>query len=311
MKRTAVILLLILFQIFSLFAQQKLKVIKVEPLTGKEQGEFYFPQLTPDGSRIIFTRSRFTGLFVFDLSTGKIQTLNDEIGAGYDFQISPDGQFVVYRSFSFKNGRKYYSLKQQNLQDKTVTVLEKESRELSPPRILGNRVVYLRNEQPLVKTVSPKLQKTNVASGKTVFVRNRTIIVVDGLNKRELKPLGDGIYLWPRLSPDGTKLVFTFAGDGTYISDLEGNILTRIGYANAPVWSPDGKWIAYMVDHDNGHFYTDSEIFISSADGKQKIQVTNTKNVIEMYPNWGSKDLNKLVFSSLQGQIFLATLKSE
>lgn len=311
MKKTIYLFVLVFLMMATLQAQQSLKVERIEALTQKDQGEFSFPQLTPDGSKVIFSGPKFTGLFMLDLEKRNIETLNNEIGAGYQFQISNDGQFVIYRSFTFKNGRKFYSLKTQKLSDKSVSVLEKESRELSPPRVVDGKIVYLRKEQPVTITLSPKLEKASTAINTSVLVRNRTIVLIEGEQQRELKPLGEGIYLWPSLSPDGTKLLFTFAGDGTYISDLDGNILTRIGYANAPVWSPDGKWIAYMVDHDNGHFYTDSEIFISSMDGKQKIQVTNTKDIIEMYPNWGSKDLTKLVFSSLSGQIFLATLKTE
>lgn len=311
MKKTIYLFVLVFLMMATLQAQQSLKVERIEALTQKDQGEFSFPQLTPDGSKVIFSGPKFTGLFMLDLEKRNIETLNNEIGAGYQFQISNDGQFVIYRSFTFKNGRKFYSLKTQKLSDKSVSVLEKESRELSPPRVVDGKIVYLRKEQPVTITLSPQIKKASTASNTSVLVRNRTIVLIEGEQQRELKPLGEGIYLWPSLSPDGTKLLFTFAGDGTYISDLDGNILTRIGYANAPVWSPDGKWIAYMVDHDNGHFYTDSEIFISSMDGKQKIQVTNTKDIIEMYPNWGSKDLTKLVFSSLSGQIFLATLKTE
>ncbi len=294
-----------------LSAQNTLKVEKIEALTSLDQGEFFYPKLTPDGKKVVVTGPKFIGLFVLDLQKNALETLNTETGAGYDFQITNDGQYVVYRPFEFKKARKFYSLKMQNLQDKSIKVLESEQRELSPPRVVGNKILYLKKEQPAAVTIGNQIQSSNAqSSNKTVFVRNRTIVLVDGNVKRELKPLGEGIYLWPKLSPDGQRIVFTYAGDGTYVCDLNGSILTKIGYANAPTWSPDGKWIAYMVDHDDGHFYTDSEIFISSADGLQKIQVTNTKDVIEMYPNWGS-DLSKLVFSTLKGQIFLATLKQE
>lgn len=64
---------------------------------------------------------------MFDLEKRTIETLNNEVGAGYEFQISDDGQFVVYRSFTFKKGRKFYSLKKQNLLDRSVSVLEKKA----------------------------------------------------------------------------------------------------------------------------------------------------------------------------------------
>ncbi|APF17038.1 hypothetical protein Calab_1569 [Caldithrix abyssi DSM 13497] len=310
MKNIGLIVFFILSWMISLFAQNTLKVEKVERLNLPEKSEFFFPKLTPDGARVLFTGPKFVGLFMFDLKSAQMETLNMDIGAGYEYQISGDGQFVVYRPFEFKKGRKFYEIKIQNLSDKSVTVLEKEKRELSPPRIVNAKVIYLNDNQPVARAVTPHLSQSQPQNEKAVFIQNRTIVLVEGSTRKELKPLGEGIYLWPRLSPDGTRLLFTYAGDGTYISDLSGAILTRIGYANAPTWSPDGKWIAYMVDHDDGHQFTDSEIFIASADGKQKIQVTATDDVIEMYPNWDGV-MTKLVFSSLKGQIFMATLKQE
>ena len=80
-------------------------------------------------------------------------------------------------------------------------------------------------------------------------------------------------YLWASLSPDQSKILFTKAGEGTYTSDLQGNILVEFGNANAPRWSPDGNWIVYMNDKDNGYYYTASEIFVVSADGSKKYQI--------------------------------------
>ncbi len=311
MKKIVLTILFSLFTVMILLAQiPDLKVEKITPLTSLDQGEFFFPKLTPDGGKIVFTGPKFHGLFVMDLENKKIEALNEDDGAGYEFQISGDGKYVIYRQFEFKNKRKFYTLKKQNLRDKQVTIIEKEVRELSPPRMVKNSLLYLKDEQPVKVNLQPALNKTVNAGGKAVFIKSGKIVLIDNGEIKELAPLGDGIYIWPELSPDGQKIVFTFAGDATYICDLNGEILTKIGYANAPTWSPDGKWIAYMVDHDDGHFYTDSEIFISAADGSKKIQITDTADIIEMYPNWGA-DISKLVFSSNSGQIFLAKLKQD
>ncbi len=303
-----IIFLLFLFNI-QLFAQNTIQVETIETITTPDQGLFFMPKFTPDGKSILVTEVKFTGLFSIDLKTKSVTALTKEIGAGYDFQISPDGQYVLYRPFIFKKGRKFYSLKMLNLKNKELKTLEHEVRNLSPARFVDNEVVYLKNNAPQKVVIGTHINQFNQSVKRAVFIRNRTIILVEDGDKKELKPLGEGIYLWPQISPDGTKLVFTFAGDGTYVSDLDGQILSKIGYANAPSWAPNSQWIAYMVDHDDGHFYTDSEIYVSSWDGKKKIQITNTSDVIEMYPDWSSQDLTRLVFSSLKGQIFLATLK--
>ena len=65
-----------------------------------------------------------------------------------------------------------------------------------------------------------------------------------------------------------------------------------------------------MVDKDDGYKVTSSEIFVASADGKNKYQITNTSNVSEMYPNWSQSGL-KLTFNSTDGEIFIAELRIE
>ncbi len=310
MRTIRIFVLLTAVMLTGLFAQNPLKVVKIETLTSPQQGLFFYPKLTPDGENVLFTGPQFTGLYVLNLKDKKIEVLNREPGAGYEYQISADGQYVYYRTSTFIRYKKYYSLKKQALHGKGVQILEAQVRNLQPPRLVKNTLMYLKDERPVQKTVTPVLQKSNASTEKAVFVGERNLLLIVDGEKRTLAPLGEGIYIWPSLSPDGQQILFTFGGDGTYVCDLDGNILSKIGYANAPVWSPDGKWIAYMVDHDNGDYFTDSEIFISSVDGKQKIQVTDTPDIIEMYPSWGAK-LSQLVFASNRGQIFMATLKTE
>ncbi len=308
MKRFTLIVFAFLM-ISGLWAQN-LSVVKVEALTTLDQGMFYFPKLTPDGTAVLFTGPRYTGLYLLNLGETKIKKLTDEAGAGYEYSLSPDGKKVIFRVFEMKNFRKFYTLKELNLQDGAQRELEKEVRTLSPPAVFKGKLVYLKDQTVKTQLLIPSTLQSKDNSEKAVFIRNRTIILIEDGIQKELQPLGEGIYIWPRLSPDGQRIVFTKAGEGTFVCDLQGNILTDLGYANAPVWSPDGKWIAYMVDHDDGHRYTDSEIFVVPANGGSPVQITNTSNVIEMYPNWDGK-ITQLVFASDQGQIFLATLKIE
>ncbi|MCK4295874.1 MAG: PD40 domain-containing protein, partial [Candidatus Marinimicrobia bacterium] len=120
--------------------------------------------------------------------------------------------------------------------------------------------------------------------------------------------LGEGQYIWLSISPDKSKLLFTLAGRGTFITDLNGNALIELGYANAPMWSPDGNWVVYMVDEDDGYRITASDIYAVSSDGKEKVQLTNTQNTIEMHPNW-SPSMDKIVFDTIEGNIMLIEVK--
>lgn len=74
--------------------------------------------------------------------------------------------------------------------------------------------------------------------------------------------------LWIRdiqISPDGTEITFCYKGD-IYKVPAKGGTATRLttqeSYEANPIWSPDGKQIAFASDR-HGNF----DVFIMSADG--------------------------------------------
>lgn len=68
-----------------------------------------------------------------------------------------------------------------------------------------------------------------------------------------------------RISPDGSEIVFCYKGD-IYKVPAQGGaavqLTTQASYEANPVWSPDGKQIAFASDR-NGNF----DLFIMPADG--------------------------------------------
>lgn len=81
--------------------------------------------------------------------------------------------------------------------------------------------------------------------------------------------------LWLRdakISPDGSKIAFTYKGD-VYTVPVQGGNATRLttqpSYETSPIWSPDGKQIAFASDR-NGNF----DIYIISAEGGKAKRLT-------------------------------------
>ncbi|MDE7156109.1 MAG: DPP IV N-terminal domain-containing protein, partial [Muribaculaceae bacterium] len=66
-----------------------------------------------------------------------------------------------------------------------------------------------------------------------------------------------------RISPDGSKIAFTYKGD-IYTVPTAGGTATRLttlpSYEQEPVWSPDGKSIAFASDRHGSH-----DVFIMPA----------------------------------------------
>ena len=88
-----------------------------------------------------------------------------------------------------------------------------------------------------------------------------------------------GTPLWMRdvrISPDGTQIAFCYKGDIYKVSSQGGEAvrLTSMDtYESSPVWSPDGKSIAFASDR-HGNF----DVFLMPADGGQARRLTFDSN---------------------------------
>ncbi len=98
------------------------------------------------------------------------------------------------------------------------------------------------------------------------------------------------------ISPEGKRAVFSARGDVFTVPAKEGSIrnLTRTPGAREKyaVWSPDGKWIAYLSDRTG-----EDEIYIVPQDGMGKeIRITRDGKVFRLPLVW-SPDSKKLLFA--------------
>lgn len=90
-----------------------------------------------------------------------------------------------------------------------------------------------------------------------------------------LKAETSGRPLWVRntaISPDGKTVAFTYKGD-IYTVSVDGGearqITTNSRYDTAPVWSPDGKKIAFASDREGTY-----DIYVVNSNGGQPVRLT-------------------------------------
>ena len=298
--------LLLLCLIIAALPAKEIVVGETRHLTGEQESASFHPIYSVDGKSIYFTGEAKTGLWSLNRSNFQIAFITDARGAGFHPTSLSDGS-VVFRQDEYINGRKYTSLMKAD--NSGIKRLLSNKRFLATTPYFDDQIITLSEEEIVI------LDGISESSGS--ISREITALVNDKLKLKtfrngvfsDLKPLGDGNYIWGELSPQKDMIVFTLVGQGTYICDLEGKILTSLGEAHVPQWSPDGQLLVFMKDLDDGHQFTESEIWITTTDGSQSWKITDTPDRIELYPRW-SPSGEQIAYHSLQGEIFETLITS-
>ncbi len=110
------------------------------------------------------------------------------------------------------------------------------------------------------------------------------------------------------ISPDGKRALFSARGDIFTVPAKNGNIrnLTSTSgvHERNAVWSPDGKWIAFVSDETG-----EDEIFMVKPDGSGKTQLTNNSESYRFELSW-SPDSKKIVCSDKTMKLYYIDIDS-
>ncbi len=266
---------------------------------------FYFPVYTAGGGSVLITQIAYSGLWVFNRSSEELVQITDSQGAGFQPRSLKDGS-IIFRYDAYQQGRKFTSLYKAD--SRGIHQITQGARFISPANMKNGRLIYLSDESLTILNGVTEQFETNLEAYTTVLNDKLTLQLFQAGHVSMIAPQGEGNYIWSEISPGNDKLVYAKAGEGTFVSDLKGNIISDLGLAHAPQWSPDGQLLAYMMDEDDGTQYTASEIWIVTYDGTQSWKITNTPDIIEMYPQW-APDGKHLIYHSTHGDIIETSIE--
>lgn len=255
--------------------------------------------ISPDGQFAVIAYG--TGLSKVDLASGSVSKVA-EVANPYNVSISADGSKVVYTQPTYdKNHLRKVALQSADLATGKVEQITKPSRNLTSGYSLKGNVVNAVNNG---KLATKALDGTKAAKDMVVGINYGHLdLTVDG-KTTTLDPQGRGSYLWPSISPDGTKIVYWLATQGCFVCDIDGTNVRRIGGVRAAVWA-DNENIIGMVDTDDDINIVSSYLVAVGLDGKG-ITLTGS-DVVATYPTV-SADGSKVAFTTPAGELYTLTL---
>lgn len=284
---------------------QVLSVKSVEKVPIPVDADNAVAAISPGGDYILLTTSTHRGLKKFDLATGETTTLTEAEGAGYGATVTADGKTIVYRETSFTPQH----LKMTAL--KSISTVTGAKRELAPAqrmlqgyRLDGNAAAVISKGKMRVRSLNgakivatpPTLSLTQNHQMQLTRNGRTTLLAPNGKNVR---------YIWPSLSPDGTKVLYYVSGVGCFVCDLNGNNVKPMGQLRAAKWY-DNTTIVGMNDQDNGEYVTSSSIIAKTLSGAE--QKLTSDEIIAQYPQV-SPSSRKIAFETPSGEAYIINLQ--
>lgn len=304
MRKITLILVLIFYYVIN--AQSSSQIL----INGSPDNPVISPLFSPDGNKIAYTKAGYKGIWVFDISNKSSKQITEEDAAGFAMKWSNDSKSILSRVAKYENTKRLNAVKVFDVDaNESIQLTEYRTRmEYLPEWSDGDSKVIIPTKESYETYSSGKpklLYKNN--NEKNVLLKYDRLITQDiSTNEfQNIKPFEDAEYINLSLSPDRTKVLFKVVGGNMYVMNLDGTGLTDLGQGNQPRWSFDSKKIIYIIAEDNGDDYTASDIYLINADGTNKKNLTNTKDLIEMNPCL-SPDGKTIVYDEYKsGKIYL------
>ena len=279
---------------------QLLNVQSIEKVTLPEGVTINSATISPNGEFFVIAQNEQSGIHRFDLASKSISTIS-LTGIPHDVKISNDGSTILFREPRVNENRlRQIALKAFDVKRGAETTIAPFSRDLQGSAIIDNNVVAVNSDKLTAKNLNGGEAKVTMPVASIRFGQ----LCIDG---KVISPNGTtgNSYLWPSVSPDGTRVLYFLASSGCYIANIDGSNPIYLGSIHAPRWY-DNNLVIGMYDRDNGHKIYASRLVAISADGKVKQDLTDDQS-LSLFPTV-TADGDKISYITPTGELFIINI---
>jgi hypothetical protein len=221
-------------------------------------------------------------IVVYDRQTGRLFPRTQNMGAGMRPTLSPDGKWLAYGSR--KMARTGLKLRELSSGDERwlLEEIQRDDMESRGSRDALPGYAWTPDSKSIVISHHGKIWRVDAATGRETAVPFTAEVdqMIGELARFEYE-VNDAELTVRQIrdahpSPDGKRLVFS-ALDKLWMIDLPNGTPRRLTTGQAgehsPIWSPDGKYVAYVTWTDEG-----GDIYRIAADGKSAPERLTTQS---------------------------------
>lgn len=282
------------------------------------------PKFSYDGTKILFRRegSGDDGLWVVNVDGSGFRKLTSEIPIGegtYDFGWSYDDGYVFYITVPLGGTDRLNTLKVIDLSTNDVRTLFTAPPNflIRPARWLGQyQIAFVLEDRSgggffppppsaIVKLVDVRGESVEpIQNVELYYWRDKEGVLTSSVialvnTTGEIKDLTPpGAISVPSVGPKAEKIAYRNL-QGIVVMDGDGNnarlILSEPGRGGVSLFSPDGKKLLYGKTKDDGHYITESDIYMINLDGSGEKRLTNSGEKLATEPSWSANG-KKIVF---------------